>query len=99
MQIGIVKETVAKEARVAASPASIIQLLKLNFSVVVQKGAGAAASFSDVDYEGSGAKVVTGAKAWQSDILFKVNPPTEAEVKKIRPGAPVIGVVWPAQTE
>jgi NAD(P) transhydrogenase subunit alpha len=99
MQIGIVKETVAKESRVAASPASIIQLIKLNFSVVVQKGAGAAASFSDADYEESGAKIVAGAKAWQSDILFKVNPPTEAEIKKIRPGATVIGFFWPAQNE
>ena len=50
MQIGIVKETVDNESRVAASPSSITQLLKLNFSVVVESDAGVAASFSDAEF-------------------------------------------------
>ncbi len=99
MQIGIVKETVANESRVAASPSSIIQLIKLNFSVVVEAGAGVAASFSDVAYEKAGAKISPSADVWQSDILFKVNPPEDSEIEKIKSGATIIGFFWPAQNE
>jgi NAD(P) transhydrogenase subunit alpha len=99
MQIGIVKETVANESRVAASPSSITQLIKLNFSVAVESGAGVAASFSDTAYEDSGAKILPSADVWQSDILFKVNPPEDAEIEKIKSGATIIGFFWPAQNE
>ncbi len=99
MQIGIVKETVANESRVAASPSSIAQLIKLHFSVVVESGAGVAASFSDAAYEASGAKILSGSDVWQSDILFKVNPPEDTEIDKIKSGATIIGFFWPAQNE
>lgn len=99
MQIGIVTEKVANEARVSASPASVLQLIKLKFTVVVQSGAGKAASFSDAMYEASGATIKTAKDVWQSDILFKVNPPTATEVKKIKSGATLIGFFWPAQNE
>lgn len=99
MQIGIVKETVANESRVAASPSSIVQLIKLNFSVVVESGAGVAASYSDAAYEEAGAKINPASDVWQSDILFKVNPPEEPEIEKIKSGATIIGFFWPAQNE
>lgn len=99
MQIGIVKETVANESRVAASPSSIIQLIKLNFSVVVESGAGVAASFSNEAYEEAGAEIKPASDVWQSDILFKVNPPEESEIDKIKSGAAIIGFFWPAQNE
>lgn len=99
MQIGIVKESLANESRVAASPSSIIQLLKLDFSVTVESGAGVAASFSDEAYTEVGASVVNHADAWQSDILFKVNPPTDSEIEQIKSGATIIGFFWPAQNE
>jgi len=99
MQIGIVKESVAKESRVAASPASIAQLLKLNFSVVVESGAGTAASYTDAAYEEAGAQIMARKDVWKSDILFKVNPPSKSEVRSIKTGATVIGFFWPAQNE
>ncbi len=99
MQIGIVKETTKNEARVAATPASIEQLLKLNFSVVVESGAGAAASFSDNMYQAAGATVVETDSAWQSDLLLKVNPPNEDEMTKIPVNATVISFFYPAQNE
>jgi len=99
MQIGIVKETVANESRVAASPSSIVQLIKLNFSIALESGAGVAASFSDAAYENAGAKVMDSVDVWQSDILFKVNPPTDADIEKIKSGATIIGFFWPAQNE
>jgi H+-translocating NAD(P) transhydrogenase subunit alpha len=99
MQIGIVKETVANECRVAASPSSVIQLLKLNFNVVIESGAGVAASFSDVMYESAGAVIQSSEEVWHSDLLFKVNPPDDSEIEKIKSGATLIGFFWPAQNE
>jgi len=99
MQIGIVKESVANESRVAASPASIAQLIKLNFSVVVESGAGTAASFTDSAYEESGAQILRRKDVWKSDILFKVNPPSKSEIKSMKEGSTVIGFFWPAQNE
>ena len=99
MQVGIVKESLAKEARVAGSPSSIKQLIKLNYSVVIESGAGAAASFSDAMYEEAGGKIADSDSVWQSDLLLKVNPPNEAEVDKIKSGATVISFFWPAQNE
>ena len=99
MQVGIVKESVANEARVAASPSSVKQLCKLNFSVTIEAGAGVAASFSDAMYQEMGAEVQSADSVWQSDLLLKVNPPNEAEIDKIKPGATVISFFWPAQNE
>ncbi|MET1257156.1 Re/Si-specific NAD(P)(+) transhydrogenase subunit alpha [Aliikangiella maris] len=99
MQIGIVKETVASESRVAASPSSITQLIKLNFNVVVESDAGARASFSDSMYQEAGATILPAEQVWQSDIIFKVNPPSEAEVNQFKSGATVIGFFSPAQNE
>jgi len=99
MQIGIVKEIEANESRVAASPSSVSQLIKLEFSVVVESGAGVAASFSDAAYKEAGAELFPSDEVWQSDILFKVNPPTDSEIEKMIEGATVIGFFWPAQNE
>lgn len=98
-QIGIVKETLDGESRVAASPASVAQLIKLNFKVVVESGAGVAASFSDEKYLSAGAEIKEAKEVWQSDILFRVNPPSDKEVAKIKNGATIIGFFWPAQNE
>jgi len=98
-QIGIVRETLDGESRVAASPASVAQLIKLNFSVVVESGAGVAASFSDEMYQAAGAEIKDSSDVWQSDILFRVNPPSDDEVAKIKNGATIIGFFWPAQNE
>ncbi|WP_444995880.1 Re/Si-specific NAD(P)(+) transhydrogenase subunit alpha [Aliikangiella sp. IMCC44359] len=99
MQIGIVKEVVANESRVAASPSSVSQFIKLNFSVVVESGAGIQASFSDAKYEAAGASILSENEVWQSDLILKVNPPTEQEVEKIKSGATLLGFFWPAQNE
>ena len=50
MQIGIPKESFAGETRVAATPATVIALQKLGFSVLVESGAGEAANFADEAY-------------------------------------------------
>lgn len=99
MQIGIVKESAGNESRVAASPTSIIQLIKLNYSVVVEKNAGIKACLTNQAYQDSGASIVEASDAWSSDIVFKVNPPSNDEIKLLKSGATLIGFFWPAQNE
>jgi len=97
--IGVPKETADGEKRVATVPDVVEKLVKLGFSVAVQSGAGDAANCADDTYRAAGAEVVDGAAALlgRADIVFKVRPPTLDEVALLRPGATLIGFVWPAQ--
>ncbi len=97
MQIGIPKELLANEARVAATPNTVGQLLKLGFTVVVEKGAGKLASFDDAAFEAAGATVAAKEETWQSDIVLKVNAPFDDEIKLLKEGATLISFIWPAQ--
>ncbi|WP_372872985.1 Re/Si-specific NAD(P)(+) transhydrogenase subunit alpha [Shewanella sp.] len=95
MQIGIPRESLAGETRVAATPATVEQLKKLGFEVAIESGAGKLASFSDAAFEAAGASVVP--SVWQADLIFKVNAPTEDEIKEIKDGATLVSFIWPAQ--
>ncbi|EGU47008.1 NAD(P) transhydrogenase subunit alpha [Vibrio ichthyoenteri ATCC 700023] len=103
MQIGVPKEILAGETRVAASPKSVEQLIKLGFDVVVESQAGALASFDNAAFESAGAKVVSAEEAWSSDIIFKVNAPIADTDKGIdefallKEGATLVSFIWPAQ--
>jgi H+-translocating NAD(P) transhydrogenase subunit alpha len=99
LRIGIPRETAAGEKRVATVPDVVAKLIKLGFSVVVETGAGEAAHFDDDSYRAAGAEVMPDAAAlWaSSDIVFKVRPPSPAEVALMREGGMLIGFVWPAQ--
>src|SRR5436309_14547716 len=57
MVIGVVKESRAGERRVAATPATVVQLLKLGYDVVVEPGAGVASRFPDEAYVEAGANM------------------------------------------
>ena len=95
MQIGIPRESLAGETRVAATPATVEQLKKLGFEVAIEAGAGLRASFDDAAFEAAGASVVP--NVWQADLVFKVNAPTEAEIAQIKDGATLVSFIWPAQ--
>jgi len=98
MNIGIPKETLTGENRVAASPTSVRELLKLGFSIQVQKGAGTKSSFTDQEFIDSQALLVTKKVCWQSDIIFKVNAPTLDEVAQMKEGAHLVSFIAPAQS-
>ena len=99
MIIGIPKESLAGETRVAATPATVAQLIKLGFEVHVEKGAGDLASFSDSAYTEAGAKVVTAAQVWASPLIYKVNAPSDAEVGKLKEGTAIVSFIRPAQNK
>ena len=99
LTIGVPRETLAGERRVATVPEVVEKLIKLGFAVAVESGAGDAANCSDDSYRAAGATVIDGAASlWAaSDIVFKVGVPTPAEVGLLRAGGTLIGFVWPAQ--
>ncbi|NMP17783.1 Re/Si-specific NAD(P)(+) transhydrogenase subunit alpha [Thalassotalea sp. Y01] len=99
MQIGIPKESLEGENRVAVSPASIQALAKLGFDVVVESGAGDKASFNDTVYGEAGAGIVDANLAWQADLVLKVNPPNDAEVDMLKDGTTLISFIAPAQND
>ena len=97
--IGIPKEIFPGEKRVASVPEVVEKLLKLGFPVLVQSGAGEAASIGDEAYRAAGATVVPEAAAvWSgADIIFKVRAPSREEVALLREGATLVSFIWPAQ--
>lgn len=97
MNIGIPGEVLSGETRVAATPKTVEQLLKLGFSVAVESGAGQLASFDDDAYRAAGAMVVDREQVWQADIILKVNAPLEHEISLPRAGATLVSFIWPAQ--
>lgn len=92
MQIGVVKEALAGETRVAATPATVVALGKLGYDVVVEPGAGVASSFADTAYAEAGATI---GDPLAADIVFGVNAPSRAQLDRVRPGATVVAVLNP----
>ena len=100
MKIGVPGETCAGEKRVATTPEAIKWLQKSGYAVLVEAGAGAAASFSDDAYREAGAEIIGGKDLYaQSDIILKVRAPDEQEVDLLREGQTLISFIWPAQNE
>lgn len=97
MRIGVPKERWPQETRVAATPKTVEQLLKLGFSVAVESGAGKLASFDDEAFTHAGADVVDSDNVWHSDVILKVNAPLEEEIALLNPGTTLISFIWPAQ--
>ena len=93
--IGVVAEQQA-ESRVAATPETVKVIVSLGYQVVVEKGAGAKASFPDAAYVDAGAKIAAATTTWKSDIVLKVNAPTPTEIKRLKKGAILVGVLSPA---
>jgi NAD(P) transhydrogenase subunit alpha len=101
VKIGTPKEIFEGEARVAMTPDSALQLQKLGYACVIETGAGMAAGFSDKAYEDAGVEVVkTAAALWKAaDVVAKVRPPSEAEVKRMNEGQTLISFFYPVANE
>ncbi|WP_166907577.1 Re/Si-specific NAD(P)(+) transhydrogenase subunit alpha [Mycobacterium sp. DL440] len=92
MLIGIPRESLPGETRVAATPQTVGQIIKLGYAVVVETGAGAASSFSDAAYVEAGADI---GDVWDADVMLKVNAPDDAEIGKLRDGATLVSLISP----
>jgi NAD(P) transhydrogenase subunit alpha len=105
MQIAVPTEIFPGESRVATTPEAVTHLKKLGFDVLVQAGAGAAASYSDRAYTEAGASIAPNARELYAaaDIILKVRAPQKHaeqgydEVDLLKPGQVLISFLWPAQ--
>jgi NAD(P) transhydrogenase subunit alpha len=99
VKIGAPKEIFEGENRVAMTPDSATQLIKLGHTCVIEAGAGNKAGFSDAVYEKAGVEVVKTAKALYdaADVVVKVRGPEATEAKLLKSGQTLISFFWPAQ--
>jgi proton-translocating NAD(P)+ transhydrogenase subunit alpha len=98
MNIGIPAETRPGETRVAATPETVKKLAAGGrHALVVQSGAGVAASVPDSEYQAAGAKIAASAEEvyGAADIVLKVRGPQDAEIGMIKRGAIVAGLLNP----
>jgi H+-translocating NAD(P) transhydrogenase subunit alpha len=102
MKVGVPREVMPGERRVALVPETVKKLVDLGLEVVVEKGAGALAGFADAEYAEAGAMVAdTAAAVLASDIVVKVTPPLvdggagTGETGQLKPGSAFIGFLYP----
>ena len=91
MKLGIPKERSDGETRVATTPEIARKLITGGLTVLVEKGAGEAAHYTDVAYEEAGAQLTDAAGALACDIVAKVRKPLADEIAAMREGAVFIG--------
>lgn len=96
MDVGIARERVEGEKRVAATPESVKQLVGLGLGVVVETAAGRAAGFADADYEAAGARVVRSLDVAAVDLLAHVRPLDPTIASRLKPGTITVGLASPS---
>ena len=100
-KIGIPCEIVEGETRVALIPSMVAELKKLDFDILVEKGAGESAHFSDDQYEKAGAQIQKNAKTLyqSSDLVAKVQPVQGSEIKYLNDNSTLIGSLSPTSNK
>ena len=97
MKLAVPKESHPQETRVAISPEIVKKFRALNLEVVVERGAGVRAGFTDAEYDAAGARVADGGATLLSvaDLVLKVRAPTVAELSAMEPGTALVGMLSP----
>ena len=93
LTVGVLKETLPGETRVALTPEITAKFQKLGASIVLEKGAGEAAGILDDDYKD--VDLATADEVLEkSDLLFTIQPASDAAVGKMRDGTAVAGLMY-----
>jgi NAD(P) transhydrogenase subunit alpha len=96
MKVAVPRESAPGERRVALVPDSVAKLVASDVDVLVETGAGEAASFADAAYEEAGARVATAEDLYADGALFaKVRKPSPAEIERLREGAALVAFLQP----
>ena len=96
MKVGVPRETLPGERRVALVPEALAKLKAAGIEILVEHDAGTASAFPDAAYEEAGATIVSGDDLYaQADCIVKVQKPTEAEAARLRSGQALIGLLSP----
>ena len=100
MKIAILKESIKNETRVAITPQSTKDLIKIGYEVLVQKDAGVGANYSNDEYKNAGAKIVSSDTIYkQGDIFIKINPFSKEEIDSIGNKKTLIAMFSPYVSE
>ena len=100
LYIGLPKESEDFENRVCLTPEAVALLVNNGHEVIVETNAGVNAKFSDREYSEAGAKISYSAQeVYQSDIILKVEPPTQEEIAFLKPGKTVISALQMARLD
>ncbi len=99
MKIGVPRETSAGERRIALVPESAKKLVEAGNEVVIESAQSASVDFKDAAYTAAGARLATDAAEIfaGSDLVLKIQPPSESEVAQLRTGAVVVAILQPFQ--
>jgi NAD(P) transhydrogenase subunit alpha len=96
MKVGVAKESAPGERRVALVPEALGRLKAAGLEILVEQGAGTGALIPDDAYVEAGATIVSAVELYgQSDVILRVQKPSESEVKVMRSGQAVIGFLSP----
>ena len=95
MIVGVLKEVLDGENRVAVTPQTVKDLLKSGLEVHIQAGAGESSFIADSDYENSGAKIIADASSIlsNSDLTIKVATATLDEIDQLKNGSAYISFI------
>jgi len=95
MKVGVPRETVPGERRVALVPEAVGRLTKAGTEVVVESGAGTGSGHDDEAYRKAGAAVGDRSAAFGADLVVKVQKPSAEEIALLREGATLIATIQP----
>ena len=95
MLIGVPRETMPGETRVALTPETAKKLKAQGHALRVQAGAGLAASVVDEAYAAAGADITDAAGALGCDLVLKVRIPSDSELAMMKSGAALVGMLNP----
>ena len=96
MKVGVAKESSPEETRVAVVPDTARRLVGDGVEVLVERGAGEEATFSDAAYEQARARVVSGDELYAgADLVCKVRKPSAEEVARLRDGQVLLALLQP----
>ncbi len=86
MILGIPREIIANETRVAVIPATVKQFVSVGFKVIIESNAGIDSQILDSDFKDSGAEIISSASDVfsKADMILKVNSPTDEEMTMIK---------------
>ena len=94
MIIGVPKESLSGETRVAILPEEIQRLSSDELAFRVETGAGKGSFIADENYSGSGAKLLADVYP-DSDLIVRINPPSEQEVSRFKDGSCLVSLLNP----
>ena len=95
MIIGVLKEALEGEFRVAATPETVKKLIILKHMVYIESNAGIGASITDQMFIDAGGLIKNNAEVFKADLLLKVRAPNNNEIKKLNANQFIVGLLEP----